>query len=241
MRRKSFIYLSYEQKSLFIKEISEMSTIFYDKIFNSFNVDYQKELEEYEQILLAELEPTPIIDHEGNLSDYEFDLSGIEGKIAERYYLLFTTKYRIIVMWICCLCEVWEQQLQLFLKLEKQNGDLQDNRELNWWNQVKSTYLEYGIDFEKCSSWQKLKELRLLVNVIKHGEGDSKNDLQKKRPDLFLINNTDRFSLFHSSLIFPTINISENDVGIYANAIIDFWACFPSDTHLHKNEDININ
>ena len=239
MKRKSSIYLSYEQKSLFQKEICEMSNIFYEKLFCSLNGDYQKELDEYEQLLMSELEPTPIVDYEGNLCDYEFDLSKIEGKIAERYYLLCTTKYRVMAMWICCLSEVWEQQLQLFLKLEKQNGDLLDNYELNWWKQVKRAYLEYGIDFEQFPSWQKLKELRLLVNVIKHGEGESQKELQKKRPDLFLINNTNRFSLYHSSLICPTINISENDVRVYANAIIDFWAGFPSDSYLHKKEDMN--
>ena len=234
MKRKSSIYLSYQQKSLFKKEIYEMSNIFHEKLFSSLNGDYQKELNEYEQSLLSELKPTPIVDREGNLCDYEFDLSEIEGKIAERYYLLCTTRYRVIAMWICCLCEVWEQQLQLFLKLEKQNGDLLDNYKLEWWKQVKRAYLEYGIDFEKFSSWQKLKELRLLVNVIKHGEGDSKKDLQKERPDLFLINNTDRFSLYHSSLICPTLNLSEKDIDSFANVIIEFWECFPSNTYLSK-------
>ena len=239
MKRKSSIYLSYEQKSLFKKEIYEMSNIFHEKLLSSFNGDYQKELNEYEQSLLSELEPTPIVDREGNLCDYEFDLSEIEGKIAERYYLLSTTRYRVIAMWICCLCEVWEQQLQLFLKLEKQNGNLMDNYELARWNQVKRAYWEYGIDFEKFSSWQKLNELRLLVNVIKHGEGGSEKSLRRIRPDLFIVEKYDKFSFFHSSLITRTLNLIESDIDGFANAIIEFWEYFPSDSYLYKKENIN--
>jgi len=81
------------------------------------------------------------------------------------------------------------------------------------------------------SSWNKLKELRLLVNVIKHSEGDSEKRLRKVRPDYFIYNSgtsdIDLLKLYNSSLLEPTIQISTDDFILYHNAILEFWDELP--------------
>jgi hypothetical protein len=43
-----------------------------------------------------------------------------------------------------------------------------------------------GLDLSTLSSWPLLEELRLVANVVKHGEGGSAGRLRKIRPDLFV-------------------------------------------------------
>jgi hypothetical protein len=42
-----------------------------------------------------------------------------------------------------------------------------------------------GIDFEAFPCWRKITELRLVANVIKHGEGPSADELRKTNPKMF--------------------------------------------------------
>lgn len=41
-------------------------------------------------------------------------------------------------------------------------------------------------DLLRVPSWGLIDELRLVANVVKHGEGESADDLRIKRPDLFV-------------------------------------------------------
>jgi hypothetical protein len=43
----------------------------------------------------------------------------------------------------------------------------------------------HGVKITDTKSWKKIKELKLLVNTIKHGDGESADRLRKLRPDFF--------------------------------------------------------
>lgn len=43
-----------------------------------------------------------------------------------------------------------------------------------------------GLDLASLPSWPLIEELKLVANVVKHGEGDSAARLRKRRPDLFV-------------------------------------------------------
>ncbi|XFO65318.1 hypothetical protein SPSIL_014270 [Sporomusa silvacetica DSM 10669] len=82
----------------------------------------------------------------------------------------------------------------------------------------------------KC--WPKIKELRLVVNIIKHAEGDSANKLRKLRPDYFkwpdgLDFGRDKLEFYKSSLLEETLNLSNNDFEEYYNTLIAFWDELP--------------
>lgn len=69
-----------------------------------------------------------------------------------------------------------------------------------------------------------MKELRALVNVIKHAEGDSEQKLRKMRLDYFEhdmgIKKYDLLSLHHST---ATLQIKDKDFSDYFNALVAFW------------------
>lgn len=44
---------------------------------------------------------------------------------------------------------------------------------------------QFGLQFSSLASWQKISQLRLLANAVKHGEGSSAIELRALRPDLF--------------------------------------------------------
>jgi hypothetical protein len=74
-----------------------------------------------------------------------------------------------------------------------------------------------AISTDKDSSWWKLnRELRLVANTIKHGEGKSCDDLKKIRPDIF---NTK--PLFFSSSL---VKISSMDLNKYSEIMFYFWS-----------------
>ncbi|WP_027364123.1 hypothetical protein [Desulfotruncus alcoholivorax] len=55
-----------------------------------------------------------------------------------------------------------------------------------YFNEVKECFkFHNNYDIESMKCWEKIKELRLLVNVIKHAEGKSADRLRKIRPDYF--------------------------------------------------------
>lgn len=43
----------------------------------------------------------------------------------------------------------------------------------------------FQLDLSSLAPWPKIDELRLVANAIKHGEGDSADELRKVRPELF--------------------------------------------------------
>lgn len=89
----------------------------------------------------------------------------------------------------------------------------------------------HGIKIEDKNSWKKLRELKALVNTIKHGDGDSANKLRKIRPDFFKIDflkNTDTLEL-HESVLLDEYSLQVNEVDFidYLNATKEFWDEMP--------------
>ena len=76
-----------------------------------------------------------------------------------------------------------------------------------------------GIDTSDSSSWSKCnRELRLLANTIKHGEGGSSKKLKALRPELF------KKTMFGVSEY--EIEVSIKDVECYTNHLLRFWEGF---------------
>lgn len=69
---------------------------------------------------------------------------------------------------------------------------------------------------ESLNCWHKIKELRLVVNVLKHAEGDSAERLRKMRPNLFEWPQDynikgDKLEFNYTTLLEETLNISNED------------------------------
>jgi hypothetical protein len=97
--------------------------------------------------------------------------------------LLESMRYATINLYAAALYHLTEQHL-IDLVLQIHNNDEQHNHRpeeaIAWFKDA------LGLDLSTLSSWPLLEELRLVANVVKHGEGGSAGRLRKIRPDLFV-------------------------------------------------------
>lgn len=121
--------------------------------------------------------------------------------------------YRMMLMYLSLICQMFEQFL-LNIIIEKLN--LQKGIDFGDLNEK---FKEYGFDFKAVSSWDKIYELRTLVNVIKHADGSSKNKLIELRPYYFYDNAN---NMIKNTINDMKLNIKAKDFFEYANAIMKF-------------------
>lgn len=163
-------------------------------------------------------------------SDY---VDAVQEAAFEKYEILSLIQYRNINMWISCMCQVWEQQLFCFVYHETlSEGIKYDKSDIKkGFSFSKKVFEWHQQPFENLQCWSKIKELRALVNVIKHSEGDSEQKLRQMRSDYFEhdtgIGKYDLLSLYHSTLLEATLQIKDEDFIEYYNALISFWTELP--------------
>ena len=128
------------------------------------------------------------------------------------------------------LYHIWEQQLIKFCIKELSNDIKFEKKSLEY-SDVKNIFEIHGIKIEEKKSWKKLRELKALVNTIKHGDGDSANKLRKIRPDFFKIDfleDTDTLELHESVLLDEySLQVEESDFYDYIRATKEFWDEMP--------------
>ena len=138
-------------------------------------------------------------------------------------------KFQFLVL----LCQTWENEFISFITKEfKQSYKL--DRILTYAEAMDDIVLK-GVDKSKIRGLDKIRELRLLVNVIKHGDGNSADKLRKRRPDFFqydknepINRQNDRLVVWNSVLLdAEALNVDEAEFYSYFEAINEFWKSMP--------------
>lgn len=80
-----------------------------------------------------------------------------------------------------------------------------------------------------------IDEMRDVVNVLKHGKGQSEKRLRQKRPELFVRDGRDVLANNNATLLEPSLQITKEDFKKYCDALIEFWRDFPK--YAHSSED----
>lgn len=102
--------------------------------------------------------------------------------IEDEYRKLNLFKYRCELLLICCLSEVWEQNLFLLLK------NIYDDPQIRLSGQRKPVINSYDIIKQLCKEWlntdidsyKTISEMRRFTNTIKHGLGRSLEKLEQE-------------------------------------------------------------
>lgn len=157
----------------------------------------------------------------------------------EHYESMALMKYNTKLMWISTLYQFWEQQVRKFIYEEvtrtHQFIDKKGNQipfkafGTRGIDDIKEEFLEFGQDLEKLSCWAKINELRLLTNVIKHGDGWSATQLKESRPDFFKVDfsDYDLLDMYKTTLNERVLNIDDEEFQKYCEAIVEFWDVLP--------------
>ena len=137
--------------------------------------------------------------------------------------------YSMKLMNICCLSETWEQDLYNFLK-EKGLITVRSN-------DYSRTKQIFETAYPTCviSNYPMIAEMRALVNAIKHGEGNSLNNIRRLTEDAILADSNigvvDERGVFtkkkeiefdDNTLTSRTLNI-DGKLRLYSDALIGFW------------------
>jgi hypothetical protein len=156
---------------------------------------------------------------------------------------LLLMKSNHLLMTISMLYHLWEQQLINFTTQELHHYLEFDKKKVSLVD-VQLIFRLHGVDINETESWSIIRELKFLVNTIKHGDGESADKLRRMRPDFFTLpeliefnRNTDTLELYGSTLLHEnSLQVSEQDLYTYIEATKKFWDEMPeraySDTEL---------
>ena len=218
---ESQLYLWNKLRELKKEELILLKDMYYERIKPSFENAEGEADEHYRDV------------YDDIISSYHPDYNDIDPYDAyecarnssiEEYEKLSLMRYNALVLWISLVCQTWEQQLIKFIKSEMKNDGYSFDDTGFDFNDIKEAFLLHNTNLEQLDSWSIIKELRWLVNVIKHGDGTSGKKLRKIRPDIFkceYINGTDLLKLYDTSLLEETLKVTDEDLEKYINEPTD--------------------
>ncbi len=98
-----------------------------------------------------------------------------------------------------------------------------------------------GCSMTSLPAWQKVKELHLIANTVKHGSGSSAKKLYKIRPDLFYPNcdtqeHNSRPCLLRKPAAGEDLYVTEQDIAAYFEAAISLWQEFSIKIEEHSQK-----
>lgn len=231
---KTQLYFWKPQIEIYKKELSLVED-YYDRTKKPFN-DIGKEADDYANLIYK--------NYVGNEDTDPASVAELaQEKGIELFEFLSIMKSNHLLMTISMLYHIWEQQLVKFTTIELKHYIKLGAKTLEFAD-IKKVFKSHKIDIEKIKSWKKIKEVKLLVNTIKHSEGPSAKDLRKIRPDFFksnLLNGIDTLDFTEAVLLDEnSLQVKEKDLNDYIEAVITFWDEMPERAFCEINILINV-
>ena len=161
-------------------------------------------------------------------------------KGLEYYDGISLMEYNSLLMWISTLYQFWEQQVRKFLYDEISHthniGEFKDFCSIRIIDEFKNIFSQFDQDITSFLSWANIDELRLLTNVIKHGDGRAATSLANIRPDIFSSEHlsTNLLDLYKTTLANRVLNVTKDDFVRYCESLIKFWDELPERMYLKK-------
>ncbi len=175
-----------------------------------------------------------------------------------KYCLIENIQYQLRLSFICLIYQMFEQFL---IAVTKRQLGMAVDRYSNWHDEnhksyvneqleklekpnnqlktVRAIFKDYGFDFEKNSQYSQVEELGLLVNIIKHTQGPSSQQLKQRRPHIFKKSTlataddsgvdliTDLVEIYDTSLLVPVLDIDDSDFSSYVDVLTSFLSSIP--------------
>lgn len=238
---KSQLYVTDTTRAYFKAEIASYAETYFQKLLPVFK-DIENE---------ADKKSDEFYNNFMNMPAYDdcIDPASIAEKALEigieHYSYLKLGKYYLTATWHSTLYQLWEQQLRLFLFCEMSHV-LNINFKAfcaKGIDEIKKKFQSHNVVIENFSCWPKINELRLLCNVIKHGDGDSSEKLRELNPALFRKEpalferekDIDYMDTYKTTLSEETLNINQATLQQYKEALLYFWDEIPERNY---SEDI---
>ena len=225
-KMKSQLYLTENYRYFLIGEVRTIVEIFSTRVFPVFD-NIEEEAESYSESFF---EAVMAAEQDDSADPADIADSATEAGIA-KYTSLSLARYALLASAISTLYHLWEQQVRFFLFEEMRHVYKIEIAEFctNGINGIKEYFKQHRVDVEALRCWAKLDELRLLCNVIKHGDGISASQLLARSPSFFIeaYRSGERKLPIHSTLLEESLVLSKATFNDYAKAIDSFWRELP--------------
>ena len=163
----------------FLKELSVLKESVFDRLLPTFN-RIDDESNSVAKAAWQSANDSCGPDADGFIAAERAEESG-----ADHYVMMVNVRQSLVNLFAVALYHLVEQQqLILIRRALIPMGSEEDDR---WMKPFEfQAHLEIvGIRLAGRPSWEKLRELRLAANIVKHAEGDSAEKLRKLRPEMF--------------------------------------------------------
>lgn len=216
-------------RRIIIAHFGYFEQVFFQKIAPAFRTME----EEAERIVNDKYE---LLVQKPGVPDADLDLSDLAEEAQEsgiEYYLIMRgIEQGITNLFAVAMYHLFEQELLLIHRRELLSPWEQNDEHLLGLDELKRRMRNSGIDLETFRSWNKLEELRLVANTVKHADGRSSAALKKRRPDMFIAPNLRAEKV--NVVISPTtqvflplagedVYVTMEDISSYFRAVQDFW------------------
>lgn len=226
LQMKSQLYLHDSLRKFYISEIETFIRVFNLKLFPAFS-DIDQEAEQLGQDCFDEVMNSP---GDGSLDPATLAESAMD-KAISHYSDLSLVKYEFTAISTATLYLIWEQQVRRFLFKEMSHVFEIKYSEFctRGIGEIKENFKKHNVDIEKLNSWPRLNELRLLCNVIKHGDGGAAQKLLKINKGLFKAEyHKDVYGLnLDTTLLDESLEINQDIFNNYGKNIVTFWNELP--------------
>lgn len=233
----TFTYIPDFQKEPYKQRIKSFVETYKNRLANQF-VNLEEEVEKATEVYRKEISWyfDPERSDPAEFADRERDFA------IDYWRTLDLMKYNTYMMTLATLYQIWEQQIRdilyreitRFTKLVDSGKDLQFKDFCTTFGEIKELFSKSDWPPDLITSWDTINELRLVQNVIKHGDGLAAKQLKDIQPTFFRqVGDTLIMDLYGSTLNETALTISDTMIDRYGEALIKFWEEMPTRVHFN--------
>lgn len=165
-------------------------------------------------------------------------------KGIEFYLLLSDMHENTRLSVIAGMFHQWDKKLRDWIVCEMHHWHHGENAKESIWKADISAIMDFlvafGLNVKVLPCYDRLDAMRLVVNVFKHGNGQSLDELKESFPefisDPLSVISDHRLSLNY--LDHTNMKVSDAQLDQFSEAILDFWMTVPNEIYLAEEVDV---
>ena len=149
----------------------------------------------------------------------------------EYYQLLIELREQTLLSLVAGMFHAWDKQLRSWLLTEIRRWRVGQNVVNKIWSanfeEIEQLLYSLGLAKKDTNYLQRLSACRYVVNVYKHGDGNSLDNLKEKHPEYLRSVLSGHDSADAAWLNHTHLSVSDDQLDEFSSAIVEFWHSIP--------------
>ncbi len=160
------------------------------------------------------------------------------------YTLLSEMRDQTVLSVVAGMFHEWDKQFRDWLVREIQHWNTGDSVAIKVWSadfgQIAELVESFGWKISNTDYFRQLDACRLVVNVYKHGEGKSLNELKQKFPEYLPdpFSSAPNWTINVEDLDHTHLKVSKDRLDAFSDAIVAFWRAVPKNISQSKVQTV---